>query len=91
MYFPVIPFLTHVVGSDNEIYIRVNAIQELTGAFVVLEIPATIGPINNVWDQLPGYHMYNVNYVQPPVELDMIRSGSIIETSMYVHYCSTPT
>ena len=72
MYFSVIPALSHIRGPDSELYVRVNAIQESTGSFVVLEIPATIGPLNNVWDQLVGYQMYDTIFAQPPVELELV-------------------
>ena len=84
MYFPLVPIVNHFLAADGEIYVRVPAVQISTGAFCIIEVPSSIGVINNLWDQLPGYRLYDTAISQPPVEMNLARSGSIVELSTVV-------
>ena len=62
---PVPGHFTMTTDTQGRPCLRVPAIQESTGAFVIIMAPASVGTVANLFSQLPGYRLYDLDYDEP--------------------------
>ena len=80
VHFPQTPCIQHVVSQTGEL-IRVLAVQNCSGVPCILEVPASIGYINNVWDQFPEFSPYDFHPDATNLPFSACRSGERAEIS----------